>query len=224
MNYSLPVIICFVTAAGSIYAQPVAEISPGIRNTDVRINTFMEETMGIVNTFREKTTSYMANVTMVRRVAGLTQYVSSDCRVVYRAPDYLSMEVKGINSYTVIVSTGLVMTTFPDTQETDTRKLNEHEYILDDFLGIAGTPKKKTFDFNFKTDKNLYVVTAVMRPDERLLLTKDIVNNARTAVKRVIWVNPRTEQIVKTHVVTLGGDDTTLTFRDQWINTDIPEL
>jgi outer membrane lipoprotein-sorting protein len=223
MNSYLVLIVSLI-AAGSLYAQPVTQGSSGSRNTDDRINTFMEETMDIVNTFREKTTSYMANITMVRRVAGLNQFVSSDCRVVYRAPGFLSMDVKGINSYSVVVSNGVVMTTFPDSRETDTRILGEQEHVLDDFLGIAGKPKKKTFDFNFKTEKNLYVVSAVMRPAQRLLLTKDIVKNARTAVKRVIWVNPRTEQIVKTHVVTLGGDDTTLTFRDQWINTDLPEL
>jgi outer membrane lipoprotein-sorting protein len=223
MNNYLAAVIS-VIIAGSIYAQPVAQVSSGIRTSDARINTFMEETMDIINTFREKTTSYLAHITLVRRVAGLTQFVSSDCRVLYRSPGYLSMDVKGINSYTVVISNRLVTTTFPDTQESDTRMLNEQEHILDDFLGIAGTLQSKSVDVNFKTEKNLYVVTAVMRPDERLLLTKDIVKNARTAVKRVIWVNPRTEQIVKTHVVTLGGDDTTLTFRDQWINTDIPEL
>jgi hypothetical protein len=149
--------------------------------------------------------------------------VSSDCRVVYHAPDYLSLDVKGISPYTVLVSNRTVVITFPETGEKDIRPLCDNEQILDDFLGIAGPPPKKTYDFTFKTEKNLYVVEAVMRPEIRRQLTLDIVSNARTAVKRILWINPRTERIVKTHVVTLGGDDTVYTFREQWINTTVPE-
>ena len=212
-------LLAAILVVGSLTAQAATGVSTGRRNMDVSIRTFMDETMAIVNTFREKTTSFTANVTMVRRVPGLTRFVSSDCRMVYRAPDSISINVKGISPYIVQVSNKTVTITFLETQEVDVRPLGEKEEGLADFLGIAGPPPKKTYDFTFKIEKNLYVVESAMRPDVRRRLSQDLFRNARTAIKRVMWINPRTEQIVKTHVVTLGGDDTVYTFREQWINT-----
>jgi len=216
-------LLATLLAVGSISAEPATEVSSKSLARDNTIKTFMDETMSIIDIFREQTTSFTANVTMVRRVAGLTRFVSSDCRVVYRKPDYCAIDVKGVSTYTVLISNRIVFITFPETGERDIRPLDENEQILDDYLGIAGKPPKKTYDFTFKTEKNMYVVQAVMRPDVRRRLTQDIVKNARTAIKRIMWINPRTEKIVKTHVITLGGDDTMYTFREQWINTAVSE-
>lgn len=219
----LLLIACSLCAA-PVSAAPSASIVAGPADRDVRINTFMEQTLLIVKKFREQTTSFYANVSLVQRAAGLTRYVSSDCRVVYRAPGYLQMEIKGADPYTVVVSNNQVITTFPESGETDIRPLATGEHILDDFLGIALVDDYRLYDFSFATEKDMYVLRSVMRSEPRRELAVNVRANARKAVQRVIWVKPRTDEIVKTQIVTLGGDDVTLTFRDQWVNISVPQF
>ena len=205
-------------------AQAVAGVAASPAEREVRINTFMEETLLIVKKFRESTTTFVANASLVQRAAGLTRYVSSDCRIEYTYPDYLLMDVKGRYPYSVLVSNSQVVTTFPESGERDTRALGAGETIFDHFLGIALVNDYRRYDFSFKAEKDLYILTIMLRPAARRALSANLVANLHKTVQRTIWVKPRTDQIVKTHFITLGGNDVTLTYRDQWINGAVPQL
>ena len=219
--FYLALILLFAVPAA---AAPSASMIAGQADADVRINTFMEQTLLIVKKFREQTTSLFAHVSLVQRAAGLNRYISSDCRIVFHAPDYLMLEVKGINPYTVVVSNAQVITFFPESEETDIRPLAPGEHILDDFLGIAMVDDYRLYDFSFTTEKDMYVLRSVMRPEARRNVAANLRANLHKAVQRVVWVKPRTDEIVKTQFITLGGDDITLTFRDQWVNISVPQF
>jgi hypothetical protein len=205
-------------------AQEAVTISTGRSGPHQRVGTFLEETIRSIRAYHTNR-SLNARVSMRRRTAGLTQTVNADCQVTYLAPDYLAMDVKGLYPYTVIVSNGTVTTRLPEFGDEDVRPLAEGERILDDFLGISALTNDAAYVFHFEVEGDLQIVSAEMRPEQHAALLDDVLANARRAVRRQIWVDPRRSVVVRTHTVTLAGDDTTLRFREQWHdNTRTEEL
>ncbi len=203
-------------------AAPTARVTSGQAGERRQVRTFLDETLAIVQRFMNTTTTLAANVSLRRRATGLTDFVNADCRVFYRAPGYLEMDVKGLHPYSVLISNGVVRTEFKETCEVDTRALAANENIFEDFLGISSFPDKRKYRFSFRTEGNLYIITATLRPQFRMAFAREILKNAHKAAQRIMWVDPIAARVVKTQVKTLGGGDSTYTYRAQWINMPVP--
>jgi hypothetical protein len=203
-------------AALGAAAQQGVTVHTGRSEPSRRIATFLEDAVKTVRTYH-RCPAFEAHVSMRRRTAGLTQTVSADCRIAYRAPDYLWMEVKGLYPYTVTVSNGTVTTVLPESGDVDARPLASGERILDEFLGLCALTNPAAYMFEFEVEGDLHRVTATLRPERHMQLLDDIPGNAHRAVRRQFWVDPRLGRVVRTQTVTLTGDDTALRFREQWV-------
>ncbi len=184
--------------------------------------SFLDHSLDIIRSYVAATTAMAANVTLLRRVPGLTHPVKSDVRIIYRAPDYVLKEVKNPYPYTVLVSNGLVQIWFPVSNDYDVRPMAPGETIWEDFLGVCVFANERDWDFAFRTEDSLYVLSAVLRPAARAALAADELANARRAVRRTIWIDPRQRIVVRTWRLALLGEESTLEFRDQWRNLPLP--
>ncbi len=179
-------------------------------------SSFLDRTLAIIRHYVAGTTTMVANVNIIRRAPGLTHAVKSDVRVMVRAPDYLLKEVKNPYAYTVLVSNGTVQVWFPPGNDYDARPLEPGETIWEDFLGVCVFAAEREWDFDFRTEGELYVLAARLRPAPLAALRADELRHARRAVRRTIWVDPRQNIVVKTQRQALLGEDTICEFRDQW--------
>jgi len=184
-------------------------------------SSFLDHTLAIIRSYVATTTTMVANVNLLRRVPGLTQVVKSDVRIIFRAPDVLLKEVKNPYPYTVLVSNGMVQVWFPVSNDYDLRPMAPGETIWEDFLGVCVFANVRDWDFAFRTENDLYVLTAILRPAARAALARDELTNARRAVRRTIWVDPRQRIVVRTYRLALLGEESTLEFRDQWRNMSL---
>jgi len=185
-------------------------------------SSFLDHTLAIIRSYVATTTTMAANVNLLRRAPGLTHVVKSDVRIIFRAPDFLLKEVKNPYPYTVLVSNGIVQVWFPVSNDYDLRPMAPSETIWEDFLGVCVFTNMRDWDFAFRTEDELYVVTAVLRPAARAALARDELTHARRAVRRTIWVDPRQRIVVRTYRLALLGEESTLEFRQQWRNMPLP--
>ena len=182
------------------------------------VRNFMNETIAIIKKFINTTTNLSADISIRHKVAGVTDFLNQDCHIDYNAPGYLKKEVKGMYPFTTIVSNNTVITKVGDAGETDIRPLLPSENIFETFLGIGYFRDIKKYKMKFRTEGSLYVLKGEMPTKYWIPLRKNIVENAHVTVYMEIWVDPRTQKIVKSQVRTLGGRDTTYTYRVQWVN------
>jgi len=92
------------------------------------------------------------------------------------------------------------------------------EDIFEHFLGIGYFKNVKLYNLRFRTEGDLYVLKGEMPMKFRLMLQKDIVENAYKTVFMEIWVDPIAGKVKKSHVISLGGKDIYYTFREQWVD------
>ena len=226
MNARVRSCLAVCVAAVCVAAAPAAAVSTSVEAPGAArgkqpddVPSFLDTTLAMIREYSRTVTTLTAAVTMKRQTAGLTQPVQTECRVEYHAPGMLEMVVKGIYPYTVSVSGGVVRTVFAASGDVDVRPLDEGERVLDDFLGIALLANQPEYDLRFSVEQDTYVVQASMRPEAQERLAQDMRRNARRAALRTLWVAAQNGRVTQTRVVTLSGDDTTLTFHEQWINT-----
>lgn len=208
--------LCCMLCAPPAVAAP--HISVDSAPAPLSSSSFLDHTLAIIRSYVATTTTLVANVNLLRRAPGLTHVVKSDVRIIFRAPDYLLKEVKNPYPYTVLVSNGMVQVWLPVSNDYDLRPMAPGETIWEDFLGVCVFANEREWDFAFRTEDDLYVLTAVLRPAARAVLARDELANARRAVRRTIWVDPRQRMVIRTQRLALLGEDTTIDFREQWRN------
>lgn len=222
MTRAAPFLASLCAALCLLPAAAAPQVSVDSSPASSRSASFLDHTLAIIRSYVATTTTLAANVNLLRRTPGLTHFVKSDVRIIFRAPDYLLKEVKNPYPYTVLVSNGIVQVWFPASNDYDMRPLAPGETIWEDFLGVGVFANERDWDFAFRTEDDLYVLTAVLRPAARAALATNELANARRAVRRTIWVDPRQRIVVRTHRLALLGEDSTLDFREQWRN--LPQL
>jgi len=210
--------VVMAVAAACAGAAPSVAVTPARAAGESR--TFLDKSFALLRRITAGATSLNARITITQRAAGMQRPVSADCRVEFRAPGMLVKEVREPHAYTVTVSNGMVTSEFPATHECDTRRLAEGEDVLADFLGITAFPDPEPFDLDFAVEGSLYVVKAVMRPQVQEALARDLIRNARVAVRRTIWLNADQGRIVRTFRATLAHDEETCEFRSFWLNLE----
>ena len=213
--------VVIAAAAACVVAAPSVMVTPAQPAGESR--TFLDQSIALLRRITTGATTLSARVTITQRAAGMERTVSADCRVDFRAPGMMVKEVRDPHPYTVTVSNGAVTTEFPATHEHDTRSLASGEEIFADFLGIASFPDPELFDFDFAIEGSLYVVTAVMRPRVQEALARDLIRNARVAVRRIIWLNADQGLVVRTFRATIARDEETCEFRSFWLNLEPKE-
>ena len=200
----------FVLTFGALFSS--LSFSVQVNTTSKRIKrtrTFLDESFKTVRKFIKSSTNLTSDFSVKCKPPGGTEFVLSDGFFHYKSTNYFSMTVSGECPYNVIVSNNFVYTTFPKTGETDVRPLAEGEKIFEDFLGISPFYNQKDYVINFFIKENLYIVSAILKPEICANLSADFLNNARKAVKRELWIDPDKDEIVRAQVITLEGKDTT---------------
>lgn len=209
--------ILLLLICGAVFSAPNVQVTTGAaKKGDVR--NFMNETIVIIKNFVKNTKKFSANISVRQKAAGIKDYVNQDCRAEYQAPGRLKMKFKGLYPYTVVVSNFEVYTTIESTGETDKRPMKIDEDIFEHFLGIGYFKNVKLYNLRFRTEGDLYVLKGEMPMKFRLMLQKDIVENAYKTVFMEIWVDPIAGKVKKSHVISLGGKDIYYTFREQWVD------
>ncbi|NLF38999.1 hypothetical protein GX586_06105 [bacterium] len=204
-------LLCCAAAPAAVSAPPE---QPGARE----VPAFLEGTVRQLRATVAGITTLVARAHMVRRTAGLREPVNADCAIAYAAPDVLRMDVAGPCGYLLLVSNGVATTASAGHDWQDVRPLAGHERVLDDVLGIATFADGRAFDFQLRVEGDETVITAYLRPDQREKREQAFAEYGRSAMLHVVWLNTVTGRIRQTRVRTLGGDDTTLSFRELWIN------
>jgi len=173
-----------------------------------RTRTFLDESFKITKKFIRTSTNSSANFSMKCKPLGGTDFVSSAGYFTSKSTNYFSMIAEGECPYKIVITNNSVCTTFTKTGETDRRPLAKDERFFDDFLGIASFDDQNNFIINFLIEGNLYLVSAILKPEVCAKFSLDFVGNARKAVQRQIWIDPNKEKIVKTQMITLEGKET----------------
>ena len=179
------------------------------RKRFTKSRTFLDESFKIIRNQIKSFTNLSANLSIRCTPPGGTGFIISDASFICKSTNYFSMNVAGECPYKIIVSSNIVCTTFTKTGETDSRPLANGEKVLDDFLGIAPFYDQTNFVINFLIEDDLYLVSAVLKPKVCARLSLNFASNARKAVQRKLWLNPNKDQVVKTHILTLEGKETT---------------
>ncbi|MCX7846427.1 MAG: hypothetical protein N2595_00115 [bacterium] len=203
------------------FAAPQVSVDSGPK-PPARPLSFLDHALASIRPSVATTTTLVANVNLFQRVPGLTRIVKSDARIVFRAPDFLLQEIKSPYPYTVLVSNRTVQVWIPASNDYDTRPLAPGETIWEDFLGVGVFANERDWNFTFRDEGNLHVLTATLRPAARATLASNQLANAHRAVRRSLWLDPHRHLVVRTYRLSLLGEETTLEFRDQWRNMGLP--
>lgn len=210
-------VVLFFTFTVFTHAAPQVSVEPRSTSSP-RSRSFLDYALDIARAYVAATTTLVANANLLQRVPGLTRVVKSDVRILYRSPDFLLMEVKNPYPYTTLVSNHSVQVWIPASNDYEARPLAPGETIWEDFLGVGVFVNERDWDFSFRTESDLYVLSAALRPSVRAALATNELAHARRAVRRTLWIDPRQKLVVRTQRVTLVGEEATLEFRDQWRN------
>lgn len=205
------VLTLFTHAAPQVSVEPRTTSPP-------RARSFLDYALDLTRAYVAATTTLVANANLLQRVPGLTHVVKSDVRILYRSPDFLLMEVKNPYPYTTLVSNHVVQVWIPASNDYEARPLAPGETIWEDFLGVGVFLNEGDWDFSFRTEGDLYILSAALRPSVRAALATNELMYAHRAVRRTLWIDPRRKLVVRTQRVTLVGEEATLEFRDQWRN------
>jgi hypothetical protein len=185
--------------------------------------TFLEHALAVIRAYAQHTTSFVADVTLSQRVPGLIQTIKSDCRITRTPVGIVIKDVRSPYPYIVTISNAQVITDFPATQERDQRALLPGETPLDFMLGVPDMPVLRDYDFSVRIEDELYVLTALVRPAQRVAWSADVPGNAHRVVRCVIAVQPHQRRIVRTQRVTLAGEEAIYEVRAQWLNSPAPQ-
>ncbi|GEM_PF-3295698 len=173
-----------------------------------RTRTFLEESFKSIRKFINNSKNQAIDFSIKCKPPGGAEFVISEASFFFKSTNYFFMNVSGECPYKTVVSNNLVYTTFTKTGETDIRPLETGEKIFEDFLGVSHFVDQSKFIFHFTVEDNLYVVSAVLKPEVCTELSLELHNNARKALKRQLWVDTAKDKVVKSQVITLEGKET----------------